>query len=79
MASNPPSATLAMAADCGCTLNCRKSGSAIAPVLPRSILGRFGPMATARNGEAFSSGTVLMARSSQPSSVAFIPGVPDSM
>ena len=41
--------------------------------------GKFGPMATARNGEAFSSGIIPSARSSQPSSVAFTPGVPDSM
>src|SRR6266436_904522 len=52
---------------------------AMGPNLPRMLHGRFGPIATARNGEAFSSGTVSSARFSQPSSVDFNPGVPDSM
>ena len=51
--------------------------NAIAEALPCSMRGKFGPMATARNGDAFSSGTISNARFNQPSSVAFTPGVPD--
>src|SRR5438094_10654803 len=54
---------------CAITLNWRTSGRAMAGAAPRNMRGRFGPMATARNGEAFSSGTVSSARFSQPSSV----------
>ena len=65
--------------DCAITLNCFTSGNAIAGALPRNMRGKFGPIATARNGDACSSGMLSIARFNQPSSVAFNPGVPDSI
>ncbi len=72
-------ATPSTADDCEKTRNCFTSGKAIAGAEPRRVSGRFEPMATARNGEAFGSGIDCRLRLSQPSSVAFTPGVPDSM
>src|SRR6267143_1403132 len=77
MASKPPSTIWPVPGAWAITLNCFRSGSAIAGAPPCSMRGRFGPIATARNGEAFSSGTVSRARFSQPSSVAFRRGVHD--
>src|SRR5213082_586149 len=53
MASKPPSTIAPVPGACAITLNCFKSGNAIAGALPCSMRGRFGPMATARNASPF--------------------------
>src|SRR3954468_3930757 len=52
---------------------------ATAGARPASVRGREEPSATARNGEALSFFSVEIARFSQPSSVDFTPGMPDSI
>src|SRR4029077_20679346 len=61
------------------TVKPRMSPIATAGTDPASVRGSAPPMATARNGEASGSATPAMARFSQPSSVDFTPGVPDSI
>src|SRR5262249_19605629 len=57
----------------------RISLMATAGTEPAKVRGSAPPMDTARNGDGCASFTPPMARFSQPSSVDFKPGVPDSM
>src|SRR4029077_12240256 len=53
--------------------------TATAGSAPLRILGSAGPSAIARNADLSAAGRECSVRLSQPSVVAFIPGVPDSM